>query len=295
MQRGWHPDPDGSGERFHDGARWTGVTRGGPVATPARAPRTTRARRPRRRRSRAGLVADGLTVLVLAGLGASAALLDRGPLTPVTEALGVGGPERLLPEVHPAQRSSAYAILEEDAAGDPVTYDPCEPVHYVVNPDGAPADYADFVGPAVSAAQDATGLRFVDDGTSTESWASRQRGGRSEEPVLIAFVDRLEGDDVTVDTVGLGGSTSVKVDGLVGPHYLGGAIALKRSWFAEHSAHHDTALEQAVVMHELGHVLGLDHVDDRGELMYPSTGARLTYGPGDLAGLAVLGAGHCGP
>ncbi len=47
-----------------------------------------------------------------------------------------------------------------------------------------------------------------------------------------------------------------------------------------------------VLMHELAHVLGLDHVDDLGELMHPSS-PRSSWGPGDRAGLAALGDAPC--
>jgi hypothetical protein len=48
-----------------------------------------------------------------------------------------------------------------------------------------------------------------------------------------------------------------------------------------------------LVLHELGHVAGLDHVQDAGQLMYPSisAGAPDGYAAGDLNGLAQLGAG----
>ncbi len=48
-----------------------------------------------------------------------------------------------------------------------------------------------------------------------------------------------------------------------------------------------------MVLHELGHVLGLAHVDDRHEVMYEK-GVRISdYGPGDLKGLKILGSGPC--
>ena len=51
---------------------------------------------------------------------------------------------------------------------------------------------------------------------------------------------------------------------------------------------------QAIVDHEFGHLVGLDHVDDPGELMAEVNIGRTSYGPGDLEGLARLGAIPCG-
>lgn len=45
--------------------------------------------------------------------------------------------------------------------------------------------------------------------------------------------------------------------------------------------------------HELAHVLGLGHVDTPGELMMPVNTGQTHFGPGDLAGLARLGAIPC--
>ena len=53
------------------------------------------------------------------------------------------------------------------------------------------------------------------------------------------------------------------------------------------------ALVRAVVLHELGHVVGLAHVDDARELMYRDNVGQTSFGSGDLAGLAALGRGRC--
>ena len=47
-------------------------------------------------------------------------------------------------------------------------------------------------------------------------------------------------------------------------------------------------------MHELGHVVGLAHVDDSREVMYADNVGVTQFGSGDLAGLAALGRGRCG-
>jgi hypothetical protein len=49
-------------------------------------------------------------------------------------------------------------------------------------------------------------------------------------------------------------------------------------------------IQERVWMHEIGHLLGLDHVSDPTELMYFSLGSQPGFGPGDLEGLWNLGA-----
>ena len=44
-----------------------------------------------------------------------------------------------------------------------------------------------------------------------------------------------------------------------------------------------------MLQHELSHVMGIGHVQKWGELMQPSGGGVTDYGPGDLAGLRLLG------
>ena len=56
------------------------------------------------------------------------------------------------------------------------------------------------------------------------------------------------------------------------------------------------AIVRSIIQHEIAHLVGLDHVEDRGQLMYPVTQSGVTgFAAGDLEGLAALGRGNCFP
>ncbi|GAA1976568.1 hypothetical protein GCM10009798_42210 [Nocardioides panacihumi] len=184
----------------------------------------------------------------------------------------------------------AYAFERtQPGTSTPVSYSPCKPIHYVVNPDGGPDDSLVFIKAAVAEASRRSGFDFAYDGTTTDRAFDRSSG-----PVLIGFARPGELGELPEngDAVGIGGSTFV-VEGNGFDHAVTGMVALKTSWFRRADATGHRAEERAVVMHELGHVLGLAHVDDPGELMYPSV-TRTSYGSGDIEGLAKLGAVRCG-
>jgi Matrixin len=53
---------------------------------------------------------------------------------------------------------------------------------------------------------------------------------------------------------------------------------------------------RVIVLHELGHLVGLGHVEDPTQVMYPSSSYEVTsLAPGDINGLAKLGRGDCFP
>ncbi|WP_157356979.1 matrixin family metalloprotease [Arthrobacter sp. U41] len=56
-----------------------------------------------------------------------------------------------------------------------------------------------------------------------------------------------------------------------------------------------TLVVRAVIMHELGHVVGLAHVDDPKQLMNADNTGSIEFADGDRAGLALLGRGVCVP
>lgn len=203
-----------------------------------------------------------------------------------------------------ATPSDAYRFLYTQKDGvTPVAFDPCRAVHYVVRPDGAPAGGAELIAAAVARVSAATGLQFVDDGATTEA-PSRTRKGMDRDrygdrwaPVLFAWETADENPDIAADVIGEASPVPVGIgtDGHLtlvtgqvdlDAAQLGGLLTTPEG----------QAMAHATVIHELGHLVGLGHVNDATQVMYPQAVPGVTdYGAGDLAGLARLGAGACAP
>ena len=79
--------------------------------------------------------------------------------------------------------------------------------------------------------------------------------------------------------------------------YVSGTVYLDPAKIGRAAKQINEGVARSVILHELGHLVGLDHVNDAHQIMWPrgnSTGLT-EYQPGDLAGLALLGQGSCHP
>jgi hypothetical protein len=211
--------------------------------------------------------------------------LSERPLgVPATAPAGAGG----------------YAFLVSHRDGSPVAWDPCRPVHYVVRPDGAPAGGDTLVRWAFGQISGATGLSFVDDGAVTEAPDAErpsfqpERYGDRWAPVLIAWSNPTEWPPLAHGILGRAGPAPFGFVGRDNERFVSGQAVFNGPALALQLGTGDDNKARAVLLHELGHLVGLGHVTDPFQVMFASNTYPLpSYRSGDRRGLAKLGTGPC--
>jgi hypothetical protein len=196
--------------------------------------------------------------------------------------------------IGPRGSSNDYRFLAV-IGGQPVRWNPCEPIHYVIDPGLAPDGSVDDVHEAIAKISTATGIPFVFDGLSTEI-PQRDRQpydpatyGQRWAPVLIAWVTPSQTD---IAFSGNGHDFAAVARPLTAPddprQFVSGWVAVNEldpnppGWS-------EPGDQGPTVLHELGHIMGLNHVPSKAELMEASGGLVTDLGPGDREGLALLG------
>jgi hypothetical protein len=244
-----------------------------PLGTPLDGPARHRGRRPRRT---TGPLLPGLLIsAIIAGL---VMLHDPG----IT-----GYRFRQLLDRLEGKDKGSYAFIVTTNAGDPVGWNHCQAIHYVVNPTGAPDDWAGVVRSSVAEVTDVSGFTFHYDGTSTDrSFTDRTFDPADPPPVLVAWADAAEVPDLAGSTAGIGGSTPERVHSRI--QFVTGLVVLDTEAYDRMEQRGDERSEELILEHELGHVLGLDHVDDVDELMNAEYVGQRGFGPGDRKGFELL-------
>ena len=187
-------------------------------------------------------------------------------------------------------------------------WDPCQSIRYRVNLGGAPKGAAADVDQAVRRVAAATGLRFVKGKATTVVPGSAGRDVLDQYPadtaLVIAYVKPGQSAYLPVRsrTLGMGGAfyrpEVSQVGGRAWHEILQGYVVLDRtqslpSGFGKGRGSGYLGTWGQVLMHELGHVVGLDHPkrSDPAQIMFARTTTKeAVWGAGDLVGLRALGA-----
>lgn len=195
----------------------------------------------------------------------------------------------------PAPAVDGWGPTYVDEQGRPARWDPCRPIPYVVQagwiPDAGRADLAE----ALRRLSEASGLTFLDEGDTEELPSSTRaayqpgRYGERWAPLLVGWVPADRTD------LGIGGgvqgiAVAVAVPGRDGASIVSGQVVLDAGNRLSPGFGAGTT-DGEVLLHELAHAVGLGHVLDPTQVMYPqTTSSESVFGAGDRAGLAALGA-----
>ncbi len=156
-------------------------------------------------------------------------------------------------------------------------WNPCAPIRFLANVDRADQSMVDQMNAAIAQVEQATGLDFVYIGPTSGGLDLAVPVGAD---AVIGFSDQTATPNLAGGVIGIGGGNYNPSTGRVTSGFA----------FADVDGIQSTAKLQATFMHEIAHMVGLDHVADPAQLMYASVTANSTYAPGDLRGLWYLGA-----
>jgi hypothetical protein len=208
----------------------------------------------------------------------------RGPTTLNTA--GTSATKTLTVERHAGGSAKDHTFLYR-INGNPVRWDPCRAVHYRVDLDEAPRGALADVKETLRRISQPTRIQFRYDGrTHYIPGSSASQTG----PLVIAWAKPTETTlPLGGGTLGEGGGTYTYGTGEK-PHITTGYAVLDAT---AHLAPGFGAgqTEGALLMHEIGHAVGLDHARHASQIMYPLLGphAATMYGAGDYRGLQLLG------
>lgn len=236
----------------------------------------------RRRRTRPQLSFVLSLVLTAAMVAAVVVLHPAEEMATLRRTLGIDG------SLDSTGVGGAHAFLmTQPGTAEPVGWDPCQPIRWAVNPTDEPAGGREIVDNAVARMAASTGLDLRAMGeTAHVPFADSGLPDAFVRPVIIGWGSEEDFPRLEGSIAGLGGA---RTDSATGRRYLvTGDIVLDTDTFTSTTIGRRPVALEAIVLHELGHVVGLTHVDDPTELMAERHTRQNGFGPGDREGLEAL-------
>lgn len=233
------------------------------------------------------------TLVTAALVGAAVVWHPADQFAGVRRAIGIG-PDRPLPAPTVVRAGGTYTwAMTQPGTTDPVGWDPCEEIRYRVNPAGEPRGGRTLITEALRRVSAATGLAFEDDGeTADRPFPDGVKLFGRPDPVVIGWGDAGEYPELAGEVAGVGGGVAERSPG-GRVRYVSGSVILDVEAFTPANVARQPRVMEAIVLHEVAHVVGLGHVSEPMELMYSDNTGQVELGPGDREGLARLGSLPC--
>lgn len=245
-----------------------------------------------------GIRAAAAVAASLLMLGGCIQITTTGPENRSPDgAVGTTGPDQRKESGQGGQGGGdGYRFLHTRDNGEPVRWSTCEPIEYVIRPANEPDAARDLLEESIDRISEVTGLEFSFEGTTRESPGDNRspyhpsRYGDRWSPVLITYSNPDEYPRLKGQAAGYAGPVYVEQSG-VAPRFVSGMVVFD----AEQMSSMSKDAIRGVMLHELAHVVGLAHIQDRGQLMNPVQYGRgvTDLQEGDLEGLRTLGDGEC--
>ncbi len=187
--------------------------------------------------------------------------------------------------------SPSYEFLQA-SDGLPKRQNTCAPLTYVINPRWFSEAGLEDLQNAIQIAEQATGIDFRFEGFTDEPPSFPRpsvdtiRYGNRPSPVLFAAATGDHAIEYNGNVVGFAGPA------VSGNTYAGGQVTVRRDVASIYETGYGPGSTLGkIALHEIAHMLGLNHVSDPNQLMYPNVQqVPMQYAAGDLQGLSYVGA-----
>ena len=172
--------------------------------------------------------------------------------------------------------TGAHAFLYANGPGY-ARWDPCTPIKFKINSELATPPQEQAAFDAIYEIERQTGLDFAFVGRTNDGY---DRTVPDDIDAIIVFGDPVTMPLFGANVLGIGGGTFDPATSRVTTGYVAVNTANLIS----------PAVTATTLQHEIGHLVGLAHVNDPNELMFPQEVGNTGFGPGDEEGLWRLGA-----